>query len=147
MIKKYKTLYPFTIWVTTFSDWNKVLNKFLFYPNLEDLYNDVSYTKADVAEPMFSTAVVYLVREKSNKDSYGAIVLLNEDYIEDFSYMIDTIAHESVHIADYIWMHIDGGNTKDGINEPYAYLVGWIAGRISDYLIEYKAADENGKEV
>lgn len=50
-----------------------------------------------------------------------------------------TIAHESVHVADYIWqkctMYFE--DFTQG-NEPYAYMVGWAAGKISDCIINRK---------
>lgn len=51
----------------------------------------------------------------------------------------DMIPHESVHVADYIYeelgMYAQGFSDK---NEQYAYLVGWIAGKISGSVSKFK---------
>lgn len=139
MIKKYNTIYPFNIYVATFSDWNKAEKKFIFFQTLNDLYNKIIYTDRYAEKPVSSAGCVYLVREANDDSNYGALLLLNEEYFfESISEIVNTITHESVHVADYIWMHINGGYTEDRVNEPYAYLVGWIAGVVSDYVVKYK---------
>ena len=48
---------------------------------------------------------------------------------------VSTIAHESVHIADYIFEEIRAYSQDfDDLNEPYAYLVGWAADCIEKAL-------------
>jgi hypothetical protein len=44
--------------------------------------------------------------------------------------LVNTIAHEAAHAASLIHRHI--GAKVRGIDEPHAYLVGWIAGWIWD---------------
>lgn len=50
----------------------------------------------------------------------------------------ESIAHESVHVADYFYNQLDlvSQDFRDG-NEAYAYLVGWAAGCISSSMVKY----------
>lgn len=48
---------------------------------------------------------------------------------------VDTIAHESVHVASQVF-HWAGASISDGEqNEPLAYLVGWVAAQVSKALL------------
>ena len=55
-----------------------------------------------------------------------------------------TIAHESVHVADY-YFQVTGCNSEDFTdgNEAYAYLVGWAAGCIANVLIKEQKNEDN----
>lgn len=46
-----------------------------------------------------------------------------------------TIAHESVHAADFLFESIDAKHAFDN-PEPYAYLVGWICDQVYDFIYE-----------
>lgn len=61
---------------------------------------------------------------------YGVIVYFNIN--EDLH--TGDLAHESVHVADYVFDELGmySQSYQDG-NEPYAYLVGWIAKQLKDY--------------
>lgn len=48
--------------------------------------------------------------------------------------VIDTIAHEAFHAADYILKYIGADFCSDGSNEHWAYLIGWIAGCCGDFV-------------
>lgn len=81
--------------------------------------------------------------------NYGAItglVMRHEDLqlgvlvaFQDEDVSVKTIAHESVHVADamFDWCGIYSQGFDES-NEAYAYLVGWAAECIDDYLTEYK---------
>lgn len=73
-------------------------------------------------------AFVLPVRECSTR-KLGCIV----NFTNKKSMTSKIIAHEAVHIADYIWKEIDAniGNFDEG-NEPYAYLVGYIVELITN---------------
>ena len=90
--------------------------------------------------------VTYAVRHRK-KNIVGVLIILNSAYLDKdrYSYLVNTISHESVHAADMVFQYI-GQFTEDfdSKNEPYAYLVGWIAGCIGDYLTKY--FKENGSE-
>lgn len=148
MIRKYKSLYPLAVHIGMFSDWDIAKKKYYFYDKIDDTY-DHNFIEPDrVASPEDSYGCVYIVEDKKSGDR-AILALFNEDYIdENPAQLINTIAHESVHIADYTWLYIGGGAANE-VNEPYAYLVGWIAGKISEYLIEYKAnrKEDDSEEV
>lgn len=52
-------------------------------------------------------------------------------YFPNHEISVDDMAHESVHIADYMFEEIGAcGQDFSNTNEPFAYLVGWSAGCI-----------------
>lgn len=55
---------------------------------------------------------------------------------------LDWIAHESTHVAICIFNDI-GGNVTYEEQEPFAYLVGWVFGRI-DTIRKFKEVVNNG---
>ena len=48
--------------------------------------------------------------------------------------VIDIIAHEAFHAADYIFNELGVDFVTDGSNEHWAYLIGWIAGCCGDFV-------------
>lgn len=74
-----------------------------------------------------SCASTMLVKDR--KDRMCVLVYIDVEYHKDkeLSEIVDTIAHEATHAADYYFREL--GIKHDLYNnEPYAYLVGWIAG-------------------
>ena len=140
-MKTYKTLYPLTLFVCTVDELNKLTKRFNGHDTIEELRASVNpkVIKIDASSYHGFTG---LVQEKTT-GRYGVLVCL-----EDVDASVTTIAHESVHVADAIFDY-SGATTQefDYSNEPYAYLVGWIAGCISDYLIEIKRNKERDEEI
>lgn len=127
MIRKYDLdLYPMSLYIGTISDFYNSKKRFKFYGTVQDMLIDDDGIPAD---PMGSAATTFLVKEKkSGYNSNGAIS----------EFLFNTIAHESTHITDAIWQLIGArAESFDERNEPYAYLVGWVAGKIGQYMIDY----------
>lgn len=122
MIRKYDLdLYPMSLYIGTISDFYNSKKRFKFYGTVQDMLIDDDGIPAD---PMGSAATTFLVKERKN----GAIS----------EFLFNTIAHESTHITDAIWQLIGArAESFDERNEPYAYLVGWVAGKIGQYMIDY----------
>lgn len=76
-----------------------------------------------------SYAFTVAVKEKSTKD-VGVLIYTNTHVTTK------TIAHESVHAADYVFDLVSAytQSFSEG-NEPYAYLVGYIADRFYRTLL------------
>lgn len=134
MLKKYEMdLYPLDVYITSKDDFDSVKSKFKFYRDVQCLERD------EDGEPIISktsAGTTYLVRRGKN-DTHSILLVLNTDvYLSSDSF--NTAAHESVHAADIVWDVIGavGESYTDG-NEPYAYLVGWIAGKIGEFMINY----------
>ena len=119
MIRKYDLdLYPMSLYIGTISDFYNSKKRFKFYGTVQDMLIDDDGIPAD---PMGSAATTFLVKD-------GAIS----------EFLFNTIAHESTHITDAIWQLIGArAESFDERNEPYAYLVGWVAGKIGQYMIDY----------
>lgn len=137
-IDKYKCSFPGNLWVVIL-DYNeplgKIVNKFNFY-KMDGKFNQFNeeIETGLLEDRRRAIAGCYPVMEKSGGD-LGILCLV---------FMIDlmnanTIAHESVHIADYYYEvgGIYSESFSDG-NESYAYLVGWSAGNISKTVIDYE---------
>lgn len=140
-MKTYKTLYPLTLFVCTVDELNKLTKRFNGHDTIEELRASVNpkVIKIDASSYHGFTG---LVQEKIT-GKYGILVCMED---EDVS--INTIAHESVHVADAMFDY--SGAVSQGFddsNEPYAYLIGWVAGCISDYLIEIKRNKERDEEI
>lgn len=140
MIKKYENMYPMTLWVGLYSDWEQVLKKFDLYfdvPSMNNMEQD------DMVVPKlgkYSGGCTYLVRSKKDNNEKGLVILLNQDYLykEDYEFLLDLVSHECSHATDAIWQVIgEPCHSFDEGNEPRAYLLGWLAGRIGSYLSEY----------
>lgn len=60
----------------------------------------------------------------------GVIVYVDTEFEDG----VGSFAHEAIHVADYVFdeLNITSQSYEDG-NEPYAYLVGWIANEIKKY--------------
>lgn len=136
-IHKYETLYPRTLWVVNVKNEDPVAltNKFIFYKNVPGWREIDKHIDDELVESVDSViAGCYVVEEKST-GKYGLLLILF--MIEEVN--TSTIAHESVHVADYFY-EVCGCNSEDYSdgNEAYAYLVGWVAGCIANVLIKEK---------
>jgi hypothetical protein len=73
------------------------------------------------------------------------IVVFNMNYIKDETTLIETIAHESLHLTSFLF--IRKGIKPDVDNdEPQAYLLGWLVGEIYKVYLKYKA-QQNVKKI
>lgn len=136
MIRRYDLdLYPISLYIGTISDFHDSKKRFKFYCTIEDMVIDSEGIPED---PIGSAASTFLVKEKKNGYK-GVIVFLDEEdngVISEF--LFNTIAHESTHVTDAIWQLIGAhAESFDEKNEPYAYLIGWVAGKIGQYMIDY----------
>lgn len=103
-------IYPRTLWVTKDADVSK-LNKFFCF------HDGDLITHGDLDDSCASTYDVF----DSRSGKFGILVILSNP--EE-----GTIAHEAVHVADYIFAELGClTQTFENRNEPYAYLVGWAA--------------------
>lgn len=137
-IKEYDPqIYSRKLWLATENDINYILSTFdLFSAADTSKVNDnPSKTLNDMVDDV-TIACVIPVERKSDGMLGALLILYNTEECGT-----STIAHESVHVADYICdeLGIYTGSLSD--NEHYAYLVGWVAGKVSEYLIYTK----NGK--
>lgn len=139
-VHKFDTIYPRTLWIVNVSNEDplNLLKNFCFIKNIPGWNELDDNIQNELDEASQSTiAGCYVVQEKSTGDLGMMLIIFR---ISDMDTGI--IAHESVHIADY-YFQVTGCNSEDFTegNEAYAYLVGWAAGRIANFLIK----ENNGK--
>ena len=76
-------------------------------------------------------------------DSRGnhLLVVFNMKNIKNEADLIETIAHESVHLTSYLFKR--KGIIPDVNNdEPQAYLLGWFVGEIYKVYLKFKAQED-----
>ena len=141
-IHKYETIYPRTLWIVNVENDNptNLLKRFVFFKNLpgwSTIDGSIDDELCDSADS--AIAGCYIVQEKSTGILGMLLVIFR---LEDMD--TSTIAHESVHIADY-YFQVTGCNSEDFTdgNEAYAYLVGWAAGCIANVLIKEQKNEGN----
>lgn len=134
-VHKFETIYPRTFWIANCSKehpW-ELTKKFKFYLNTPG-WQEINMNINNELDNADFTAIAgcYVVEEKST-GKLGVLMLIFEIDEMDAS----LIAHESVHVADYFY-EVCGCNSEDFSdgNEAYAYLVGWVAGCVSNVLIK-----------
>lgn len=134
-VHKYETLYPRSLWIVNCNgeDPTMLTKKYIFYKNLpgwKEVYSDID--KELISAEDSAIAACYVVEERSTGNLGLLLVIFR---IEDLD--TATVAHESVHVADYFY-EVCGCNSEDFTdgNEAYAYLVGWAAGCIANVLIK-----------
>lgn len=140
-MKAYKTLYPLTLFVCTADELDKIAKRFNGHDTIEELRASINpkEIKIDASSYYGFTGLV----EEKITGKYGVLVCVENEYVSTV-----TIAHEAVHVADAMFSFSRASTQGfDESNEPYAYLVGWIAGCISDYLIEVKRNNEKNEEI
>ena len=132
-IHKFENIYPRVFWIACTNECEKLLSKFVFFTNIEpwDTVNDNILEDLEEADTQ-TIASCYAVLEKST-GKLGILLVISRP--EDVN--MDIAAHEAVHIADYYFdvCGLRSQGFEDG-NEAYAYLVGWVAGCISNVLIK-----------
>ena len=139
-VHKFDTIYPRTLFIANAKSEHPVslTKRFTFFKNLPG-WNVIDDSISDELDDAWDSSVAgcYAVQEKSS-GILGMLLIVFR--IEDMD--TQTIAHESVHIADY-YFQVTGCNSEDFTdgNEAYAYLVGWAAGCIANVLIK----ENNGK--
>ena len=144
ILNYYNSIYNPELWVATWEDKNKIQKNFRSYGSIADLNNETNSDIISIDKPF--GAATYAVRHQK-KDTIGTLIVLNSEYLtkDNYAYIVGSIAHESVHAADMMFQYIgQAPEDFDSRNEPYAYLVGWIAGCIGDYLTKY--FKEHGRE-
>ena len=144
ILNYYNSIYNPELWIATTDDKNKIQKIFRSFYSINDLEKNLNPGIIDLDRSFSGTT--YLVKHQK-RDAMGVLIVLNSEHLnkDDYSYMMNTVAHESVHAADMTFQYI--GQFKedfDSRNEPYAYLVGWVAGCVGDYLTKY--FKENGSE-
>lgn len=77
--------------------------------------------------PTNGIATTYRLKRKSG-DYYAVGIVFREKPT------IQTIAHEAFHAAHNTMMFIGEDFVLDGTNEAWAYLIGWIASQIEDFV-------------
>lgn len=139
MILQYSNLYPMTLWIGTIDNMKKAVKTFKFYYDIEGMNKDEEPIDMEPMPPTTCSGVTYLVRDKKT-DNKGCLVLLNMKCLRegDYAFILDTVSHEASHVVDatYQVIHEQSG-TYDSGNEPHAYLTGWVAGCMGDYLTRY----------
>ncbi len=134
MIRKYcLDIYPVDLYISTIDCFEEMKRKFLFYPTIKDLLNKEN--NGSPISPVSADGV-----------TFGVLILIEApDKLDGTA--IEVAAHESTHATDVIWDIIGGiGQGYDQGNEPYAYLLGWIAGKVGQFMIDYLRNKEDGRK-
>lgn len=123
MIKQFDLeIFPCKLWVSINEPSDSILDKFNICRN-DDFYEIDESASYDLYK-YIDTSEALTMPVKNKKDrNIGALMYFPSKKIKS-----SAIAHESVHVADYIFDLI-GANTEsfeDG-NELYAYTVGWAS--------------------
>ena len=144
MIRKHKIeIYPVDIYIATKADFEEAKKKFYFYSTVQDLLEDVNAGIPCVGDD--ADGGTFMIRSKKN-GSKGVIIFLEESELLD-GYCFEIAAHESTHVADIVWDIIGAiGEDSNQGNEPYAYLLGWVAGKIGQYIIDTLKEAEDGRK-
>lgn len=112
-------IYPRRIWVVKGCNEQFIIDKFT-----ERLGEEIIFEDTAGSEPVCT--VLPNVKLKSN-GKYGYLV-----YIQS-KLSIGDIAHESVHVATELFSEMGAIHTPDN-QEPFAYLVGWVADCINQVV-------------
>lgn len=110
-------IYPRTLFIVKGKDKRKVIQDNFMARNLSDLIFDEDTT---------TDACTWEVIER-NSNTHGFLVWLYNNI------NTDVIAHESTHVAFETFRDI-GGIADEDNQEPFAYLVGWVAKQIKNAL-------------
>lgn len=140
-------LYPYNVWTGVLSDKEEVLRKFDFFTTIDKMLAD---EPIEVNDLDFDSAagITYVVREKKTRDK-GSLTLFDEEIITySYRHLFDIISHEAGHATDIMWQGLIGMNAKDDFdsnnkNEPYIYLLGYIAGIMGSYVMNFNK-EQNG---
>lgn len=120
-------IYPCNIYITNCDNVLEILKDFAICKN--DNFWEIDNVKIDGFQNFIDNCDACCVPVKNSKTKeFGILLILkNKD--------TKVIAHESIHIADYIFDYcgLHAESYADG-NESYAYLVGWIVGCILKFI-------------
>lgn len=149
MILQYSNnIYPVDLYVGTFEDIKRAEKIFYFYESVERLMESEPIEDAKI-KVSSASGVTFLVSHKKDI-SKGILILLNLEILKEgnYQYILETVSHESSHAVDatYQLIHQESGTYDEG-NEPHAYLTGWYAGCIGDYLMKQFKNNNGRKEV
>lgn len=144
-IFKYNNIYPSTLFIVNATDRDpKELMQYFEFMKNDRFFTEASKSIAEDLDIASQTAIcgVYPVVSKETGEIGCLVVIFSLDDLDT-----TTIAHESVHVADYYYQigNMLSQDFSDG-NEPYAYLCGWIAGKIANVQIELKKNGTSRKE-
>lgn len=139
MILQYSNqIYPLDFYVGTTEDIKKAERMFYFYDSIVSLNEDKAIEDAKINMKSASGAT-FIIKDKKDKTK-GILILLDMNLLKegDYTFILDVISHESSHAVDatYQLIHQEPETFDDG-NEPHAYLTGWFAGCVGDYLTRY----------
>ena len=72
------------------------------------------------------------------------LVVFNMKNLKDETTLIETIAHESLHLTSFLFLR---KGIKPDLNndEPQAYLLGWLVGEIYKVYLKFKAQQDGTK--
>lgn len=133
-LRKYNPqIYPRKLWVATAENVQYLIDTFTFF-STTDLKKINDNTAKELANPNSSdrlVAAVYPVMHNKTTE-FGALVIIFD--VNELT--TEYISHEAVHVADYMCDELGIYTDSLSNNEHYAYLVGWVAGKISEYLID-----------
>ena len=128
------------MWTGVLSDKEEVLRKFDFFTTVDKMLAD---EPIEVNDLDFDSAagITYVVREKKTRDK-GSLTLFDEEIITySYRHLFDIISHEAGHATDIMNAKVDfDSNNK---NEPYIYLLGYIAGIMGSYVMNFNK-EQNG---
>lgn len=135
-------VYPRKLWVTDEVEGLDRIFKFMRVNNFNLENQDSYHNLLDEKDHGTGVLVTCPVVNKISGDYGILIIILNLPLV-----VAGDSAHEAVHAADYIFQ-VTGSYAQDFTesNEPYAYLVGWIAGCIDKTLIKAKKRYDDRRE-
>ena len=113
-------IYPRTLFIVKGKDKRKVIQDNFMARNGNDLIFDEDST---------TDACVWKVIER-NSNTHGFLIWMCGKFT------VDNIAHEATHVAFETFRDIGGVADEDN-QEPFTYLVGWVAKQIN-YAMNYK---------
>lgn len=120
-------LYPRKIWLI---DSIEDLDGFTFYRGGGN-WTECPNSKEEITQGIEQGHFALLTHAVADEnDNLGVIVYVDPNMDHD----VGSFAHEAVHVADYVFDELGMmSQSYDDCNEPYAYLVGWIANKIKKY--------------
>jgi hypothetical protein len=102
-----------------------VVNKYTTIEQLNKVYCDVN--KEDLTD---STSIAYTERGYNRKTNRPVIIVRyvkSAEWVEDKKAdLVNTAAHEALHVCMTIYSKIEEDVYKNDNNELFAYLIGWI---------------------
>lgn len=122
-------IYPCSVFVTKEINISKLSNKFVFCRR-DDFLTETPLTieelQRDVVDGV-DAACIPVIDKKTNHVGILLVQVTNFD--------TSVLAHECVHIADYVFDYtgMNAESFAEG-NEPYAYLIGYLFGKIEKII-------------